>query len=219
MAYNRHTHSRRTGPKNPPVYGAGKQNYSGWGAGSSVTSSKPPPKPLVIPTSGPATQPSSSVVDAPPASGQVYASNAGPPVDPQLIAQQNAANLSIALGDTWDTYQKGRIDTSFGNVDNPAADAVSNPYSQAALAYKRYNEAQQGTTNNYAAAGQLYSGALQHAGEGNAFNYLRGLAALRQSRQDQLDSLTQGALGRYSQVGANISQDQLTSLTKALGLS
>src|SRR5690349_14885095 len=69
----------------------------------------------------------------------------GPPVDPALVAQQNAANLSIGLGDAWDTYKGGQIDAAFGNLDNPAADAVGNPYSQAALALKRYNEAQAGT--------------------------------------------------------------------------
>jgi hypothetical protein len=142
---------------------------------------------------------------------------AGPPVDPALLAQQNQANTTIGLGNAWDTYQTGQINANFGNLDNPAADAASNPYSQAALAYKRYNESQAGTNTSYAAAGHLYSGSLQNATEANAGNYAQTLAGLRQQRQGQLDGITKGSLDRYSTTGATLDSASLSSLMKLLG--
>jgi hypothetical protein len=87
------------------------------------------------------------------------------------------------------------------------------------LAYKRYNEAQAGTTNSYAAGGQLYSGALQRASETNAGNYSQNLAGLRQGEQGQQDQITENGLNRFSQFGAQAGSNSLQSILRALGLA
>lgn len=140
-----------------------------------------------------------------------------PPVDPTLVAQQNAANTSVALGDAWDTYQQGQVGATYGNLDNPAADLASNPYSLAALKLQAFNNQTRGTLNSYASHGQLYAGSLQNAQEANVQGYNQGLDALKKRKQSALDALTKGKLDRYSQVGATLDQNTLTALLKALG--
>lgn len=142
---------------------------------------------------------------------------AGPPVDPTLVAQQNAANLSIGLGNAWDTYQQGQIGLGYGNLDNPAGDLTSNPYSKAALYLKLYQNQQRGNLTSFAARGDLYSGAYQGQTEADLQGYNRGVDALKKERQGALDALVKGELDRYSQVGASLSTDELASIMRALG--
>jgi hypothetical protein len=165
-------------------------------------------------TAGPNGKPVASASAAP---SPAAPDTSGPPPDPALMAQQNAANTTIGLGNAWDTYQTGQINANFGNLDNPGSDAASNPYSQAALAYKRYNESQAGSLNSYAERGQLYAGSLQNATEANAGNYSQNIAGLRKQKQGQIDGLTKGALDRYSTTGATLNGDSLSSLMKLLG--
>lgn len=203
MARNPHTHKRRVGPKKP-IYHIGDNPDDGRGT----------PRPKY--PGGPGNNTPPAIAALPPApTGQ----QAGPPVDPGLVAQQNAANLNIGLGNAWDVYKTGQINAQYGNLDAPQQDALSNPFSLAALAVKRYGQQQTGSTNSYAAQGQQYSSALQHQKEENLFGYNQNLAGLRQQKQGALDNLTAGALDRYSQAGVNLSGDALKSLLNQLGLS
>ncbi len=70
--------------------------------------------------------------------------------------------------------------------DGPDAITVdpSNPFSRAALLQRSYDNAKRGTTNSMAAAGQLYSGALQNAQNENARGFQQGDNALRQAFVD-----------------------------------
>lgn len=140
----------------------------------------------------------------------------GPQVDPMLEAQKAAAGLNIKLGDAWDAYATGQLTTGFGNLDNPTADLASNPYSRAALLQQSYNNQRRGTTNSYASAGQLYSGALQNAQEENLRGYGQGLDALKKERQGLLDELLRDRVTRYSQTGAQLNEDTLNALLRAL---
>lgn len=97
--------------------------------------------------------------------------------------------------------------TRFGFTPDGQIDA-SNPFSQAALLKRNYDQSVRGTTNSMAARGQLYSGALQRQQRENRFGYDRGnfdlktnfdafmneLRNRRRSAQDQLDEL--GVTGR-----------------------
>jgi hypothetical protein len=156
-----------------------------------------------------------------PASGESVLANAmapnTPPVDPQFEAQKAAANRNIALGDAWDTYQTGRLNQSYGNLDNPAADLTSNPYSRAAALQNAYLTAKRQSLNSYAAQGQLYSGAYQNRTEDVTRGYNEGLHGLRTEKQDAIDQILKGGMDRYSQVGATVSDDQLRAILRALG--
>lgn len=135
-----------------------------------------------------------------------------PPPDPIFLAQQAAAQRSLAIGGAWDTYSRGRIENSYGL----GAD-TSNPYSKAALMREDYLSGQRGTESNYANAGQINSGAYQSAKNYNARQYSIGDDRLRREYQDQKDAITKGATDRYSQLGADLSAEDLTALIRSIG--
>lgn len=73
--------------------------------------------------------------------------------------------------------------------------AAYNPYSQAAVLQRSYDNTKRGTTNSYAAQGQLYSGALKNAQATNAYNFNVSSDALQRGASDYyhgLDSSLQG---------------------------
>lgn len=135
-----------------------------------------------------------------------------PPPDPYLIAQQNAAQRSLALGNAWDTYGRAQIENQYGY----GAD-VSNPFSEAMLLQHDYQANQRGTTNSYASQGQLYSGAYQNAKNYNARQYAIADDAARRRYQSAKDAITRGASERYSQIGANLTQQDLDALIRQIG--
>lgn len=143
----------------------------------------------------------------------VYPSS--PPVDPALEAQRNAANLNIATGDAWDTFETGRLQADYGNVNDPLAEL--NPYTRAGMLAESYRRSQKGATNSLAAQGQLYSGALQGAKDENERNFNLSRYQTGRSYDDSLAQILKNKISRYSQVGASVDQNQLDAILRALG--
>jgi hypothetical protein len=93
------------------------------------------------------------------------------PVDPAY--DQTLAGLGLKRDTTIQALDQQRLgglsDYGYSATFDPSGNATSvafdpnNPYSQAALLRKRYQQAQTGNTNSYAARGQLYAGSLQNA--------------------------------------------------------
>lgn len=73
---------------------------------------------------------------------------------------------------TYDPAHPPAFTVDWANVD------VTNPFSRAALLKRSHQANERGNTNNYAARGQLYSGALQNAQDTEGFNYQGGQNAL-----------------------------------------
>jgi hypothetical protein len=70
---------------------------------------------------------------------------------------------------------------SSGNLITGGADL--NPYAQAALLKRNYDNAVRGTTNSYASQGQLYSGALKNQQATNDFQYGASSDQLKRAAQ------------------------------------
>lgn len=85
--------------------------------------------------------------------------------------------------------QRGRVafDTGFGA--NGQVD-LSNPYNQALMLQRSYEQGQRGTTNSMAAAGQLYSGANQRAHDEGTFQYERSRNTLQTGAQRAYEDMT-----------------------------
>lgn len=86
---------------------------------------------------------------------------------------------------------------------------ATNPYSQAALLKRHYDQARTGNTTSYAARGQLYSGALQNAQAETNFGESQGSDALQKQLMaflaSNLQSKTQAGVDYdtgYAQAGA-----------------
>lgn len=87
---------------------------------------------------------------------------------------------------------------------------ATNPYSQAALLKRHYDQARAGNTTSYAAQGQLYSGALQNAQAETNFGESQGSDALQKQLMaflaNNLQSKAQAGVdyeAGYAQAGAS----------------
>lgn len=134
-----------------------------------------------------------------------------PYADPGFIAGAGAveAGKTNALGEF--NYGGARGEQNFGfdiygNAIRPDQ-ANYNPYSQANILQRNYDIAKRGTTNSYAAQGQLYSGALKNAQATNTYNYNRASDALQRGSLDYYHGLTsnlqnasQSAASSYAQL-------------------
>src|SRR5206468_1113647 len=115
---------------------------------------------------------------AAPATAAVQSPTA-PPVDP--LYDQQIAGLGRTKGDTLADLTRQRTAGLLGYGYNATygADGLvqsltydpNNPYSQAALARKVYQQSKTGTTNSLAARGLLYSSAMNNAQDANDTNY------------------------------------------------
>lgn len=89
----------------------------------------------------------------------------------------------------------------------------TNPYSQAAMLKRNYDEARTGTTTNYAARGQLYAGSLQNAQDDNN----RGEAQSSDALQKQLLAfLSRNTQARF-QAGSDYEMGSGQALSDAIG--
>lgn len=93
-----------------------------------------------------------------------------------------------------------------------------NPFNQAAQLQRSYDNAKRGTTNSYAASGQLYSGALQNAQGENTYQYNKSSDALQRGASDyyhglqsNLDSTKLAGQTSYAQLVMNALQNYLSS--------
>ena len=137
---------------------------------------------------------------------------AGPPLDPQWIQQQAAAQRGLDLGSAWDTYATGQLEQQYGFNNS------SDPYSVAMRLQDAYQSQQRGTTNSLAAQGQLYSGALQNQRNADAKGYAQSYHDAYQQYQGAKDQITRGAIDRVSNTVGNVSQDQINMILRQLGL-
>jgi hypothetical protein len=85
----------------------------------------------------------------------------------------------------------------------------SNPFSQAAMLKRNYDQAQTGNTNSYAARGQLYSGALQNAQNESGFQYQKG--------SDTISKALIDFLANNQSAGATNDTNLQTTLGQAFG--
>lgn len=96
-------------------------------------------------------------------------------------------------------------------VESIAVDPA-NPFSRAALLQRSYDQAKRGSTNSYAARGQLYSGALQNAQDENTFGFQRGDDQLRRA----FASFILGQEGNRSQAVSAAGQARIAAASAAL---
>jgi hypothetical protein len=91
-------------------------------------------------------------------------------------ALKRLANTQTGLDTNW-LLQEQRYGTQ-----GPWADAKTNPYSEAALLQRSYENGQRGSKNSYAAQGHLYSGALVNARNSNTHAFDLGRNQLEGDR-------------------------------------
>jgi hypothetical protein len=140
-----------------------------------------------------------------------YVSTA-PPVDPQAEAYKVSAQRNAALGDADAGYQTARIENQYGLGSDR-----SNPYSDAKLLEDSYLRDQRGTTNSYAAQGQLYSGAYKRMKGENERQYSIGYDRLARSYQDAKYGVTRGQLQSYADFGSGVDDERFRSILRGLG--
>jgi hypothetical protein len=135
----------------------------------------------------------------PPAPAPVSGGPAGAPGAP---AGFTVATSTLPPDPTYDmqigTFGKTRDDTiaglvqqrgaglqAYGYTEDPTTHAIAfdpnNPYSQAALLRKHYQQAKTGNTTSYAASGQLYAGSLQNAQNASTDQFNAGDNAIKQA--------------------------------------
>lgn len=95
---------------------------------------------------------------------------------------------------------------------------VSNPFSKAGLLKRTYQQSRRGTTNSYAANGQLYSGALGRAQDSNTFNYLQGQDALLKNFQSTYGNLINQYLAGQQAATSQQQQNQNDAINRAIAL-
>jgi hypothetical protein len=117
-------------------------------------------------------------------------------------------DLQNTLGQT--TYEEQQAKQEYG-IDDP-----SNPYSRAALLQRSYEQGQTGATNQYAASGQLYSGALQNARTENTFQLGAQQDALQRGYQDLLNQLAQRRTAAQQSAGESTSLALNERIARAL---
>ena len=121
--------------------------------------------------------------------GKRFDQPAGPaPPDAQYTTDVAGAQRDFNFGSAQLAQQQNQLGYETG-IGDP-----SNPYSRSALLEQTYQRNQRGSTNSYAGAGQLYSGALQNASNANTadraqgqhkirYDYLQGLAGISNAQQ------------------------------------
>lgn len=80
-------------------------------------------------------------------------------------------------------YNEQRVRQQFG-FDDP-----SNPFAVARMLKRQYDQRREGTTNSYAAQGQLYAGSLQNAQDENRFGYERETDEARRQYDDLINDI------------------------------
>lgn len=143
---------------------------------------------------------------------------APPPVTPQPV---DTALENAKLGANWNAGLAGaeagwqRDQTAWGTGYNADGSRnSSNPYSQAQLMQDEYKRGVTGTNNNYAAQGQLYSGARLNAQAGNDRRYAEGSSGLRDRAQGAYHGIGYGQLSAYGSNAAGVSGEDYGALKR-----
>lgn len=93
------------------------------------------------------------------------------------------AGRNYAFGTANIDAQRQRTEQSYGFTD------PTNPFSQAALLQRSYQQQQTGTLNSMARQGQLYSGAMSNARYNDSFNFGRSYDELSRNYENALQEL------------------------------
>lgn len=141
------------------------------------------------------------------------------PEDPYLTLQRLQATNNVQLGDAESAWQQGQLQRSSGfdasgNLVTGGADFT--PFSQAMQLQDAYHANQRGTTNSYAAQGQLYSGAYQNAQGIADKSYAQGYDALKTSALQGYHGIQAGRLSNYGSNAGGTGAADFQSLYKQL---
>jgi hypothetical protein len=136
------------------------------------------------------------------------------PPDPTYLATVagNQSSHDITAADL--ARDRKNAFLSYGYTQDAAGNLAfdpTNPFSQAALLKRSYDQAQRGNTNSYAARGQLYSGALQNAQDESGFQYQAG--------SDKLTKALTDFLARNTSAGSQNDTNLELALGQAAGAS
>jgi hypothetical protein len=123
--------------------------------------------------------------------------------------QQNRDQTQAQLANQ---KQQGLLNYGYDYVNGTLTYDPKNPYSQAAMLKRQFDQAQAGNTTSYAARGQLYAGSLQNAQNNTAFQSGQANDALMKNLQafiaknagDQASTLTNYELGLGQAEGARL---------------
>jgi hypothetical protein len=141
--------------------------------------------------------------------------------------QRNQADAQYAQELAGLGSSTGLFDAQGNPIDQQQVEQL-NPFSQAGMLRRAWRQAQTGGLNSYAAAGQLYSGALKNAvgvdgadprsqlyedqrGGYNSFNYQANLGGLKSSYDQQRNALDRWRLG----IGGDIDERLLDTSQEA----
>jgi hypothetical protein len=154
-----------------------------------------------------------------PSSGSSTSTGAptGVTVTPPSLPPDPAYQLTLgALGGTRDNTLAALAQnrqaglSSYGYTEDPSTHAIAfdpnNPYSQAALLRKHFQQSKLGNTTSYAAAGQLYAGSLQNAQNASTDQFDQGDNALKTAIQNFLAKNTQDASAANNAYDFNAAQ-------------
>lgn len=178
-----------------------------------LSAAKPPQQSTQVFKPGSSTLPGGGIQTGGAPKPGLVAKNPAPtlPLDPAYAQTviSNQRNLGIANADY--AYNVGQLRQQFGLED------FSNPFSEAALLREKYLNNQRGTTNSYASAGQLYSGAYNRAKATNTHNYAIADDAMRRQYADLQHQLQRGMLQANADYGTNITAADWQRLISQFG--
>lgn len=135
-----------------------------------------------------------------------------PLLDPSYAASYSAAQNGNQHAQNAYDYGIHNIGQSYGYDPTGAlitGGADLNPYAQAAVLKRNYDNSVRGTTNSYAAQGQLYSGALKNAQAANDYGY--GLSS------DQLQRAARNAYNANASALQSTQDQNAAQLAALLG--
>lgn len=178
-----------------------------WGGAARYAKPTPSnPAPAQAPAQpAPAPQPSASDI--------AYSS---PTIAPQLAANDtNLADTYTGLGVSFDpsgapvysggSYFQGAQNFGVDESGNLIAqgDTRFNPFSEAELMKKAFNERKNATVNSYAGRNQLYAGSLNNAQTGDATSYAQNYNALQRNAEGYYSGLVNKARGARDTAAMN----------------
>jgi hypothetical protein len=100
--------------------------------------------------------------------------------------------------------QGERLRLNYGYLDDAKTLDPNNPFGQAQLLKRNYDQTKSGTTNSYAARGQQTSGAYNRMQGANLFNYQQGDDRLQKSFDDAKAQLINQAVGVGTDYGSSV---------------
>jgi hypothetical protein len=132
------------------------------------------------------------------------------PWDARYESEVVQANLNRANAGSNLASERQGIEQSYGYNDN------SNPFSQARLLQQSYETTRARSLNNYAAQGQLYSGAMQHRRSSDRQGFNQADDQLRRAYSSAIQENDAGTLGAEQDRLNTIRDAETSRLERAL---